>query len=137
MPVAEIDVFYRESAPGTSSKLSTFRGSVMIQSTIGCLPKEGKPPQSFGVLSGVLAVVSVLLDLPIVQDDVATGLVLRFPTAILASALMILAFLILISGVILEKVTLGRIGMKRMPFLSIALPLPASRGSPDALPGRS
>jgi hypothetical protein len=119
MPVAEIDVPYRERAEGTFSKLSTIKDGLLILRTIGSLIKEEKPLQFFSALSGLLALVSVVLGIPIVQEYITTGLVPRFPTAILASALMILAFLSLASGFILDTVTRGRKEMKRIAYLSI------------------
>ena len=51
-----------------------------------------------------------------------TGLVPRFPTAILATGLMILAFLSFTSGLVLETVTRGRKELKRLAYLTIPGP---------------
>jgi hypothetical protein len=51
-----------------------------------------------------------------------TGLVPRFPTALLAAALMLLAFLALASGLILDTVTRGRWELKRVAYLAIPGP---------------
>jgi hypothetical protein len=48
-----------------------------------------------------------------------TGLVPRLPTAILSMGLMILSFLSLSCGLILDTVTRGRREMKRMRYLNI------------------
>ena len=48
-----------------------------------------------------------------------TGLVPRFPTAILATGVMMLAFHSLFCGLTLDTVTLGRREMKRMAYLAI------------------
>jgi len=122
MPVAEMEIPYSERAAGTSSKLSTFRDGLLILRTIGSLIKEEKPLPFFSLVGGVLAAVSILLGIPIVQEYIATGLVPRFPTAILASALMILAFLSLACGVILDSVTRGRREAARLAYLSIKPP---------------
>jgi len=47
-----------------------------------------------------------------------TGLVGRLPTAVLATGLMILAFLSLMSGLILDTVTRGRRELKRLLYLA-------------------
>jgi hypothetical protein len=122
MPVAEVDVPYHERPPGSSSKLSTYRDGWMILRTIGSLVKEEKPLPSFTALSALLALVSIVLAIPIVQEYLVTGLVPRFPTAILASALMILAFLSLTCGVILDSVTRGRREIKRLHYLALSAP---------------
>jgi hypothetical protein len=46
----------------------------------------------------------------------------RFPTAILSTGIMTLAFLSLTSGIILETVTRGRHELKRMFYLQLAAP---------------
>ena len=46
----------------------------------------------------------------------------RLPTAVLSTGLMLLAFLSLTCGLILETVTRGRREMKRMQYLSIPAP---------------
>jgi hypothetical protein len=51
-------------------------------------------------------------------------LVPRLPTAVLAMGMMILAFLGLTCGLILETVTRGRREMKRMRYLNIPAPQP-------------
>jgi glycosyltransferase involved in cell wall biosynthesis len=124
MPVAEVEVPYRERPPGSASKLSTLGDGWIVLRTIGVLIKEEKPLQFFATLTVALAAISVWLVVPIFQEYVATGLVPRFPTAILASALMILAFLSLACGIILDTVTHGRKELKRLAYLSIAAPIP-------------
>ena len=62
----------------------------------------------------VLAAFSLALAMPILIEYVETGLVPRLPTAVLAMGLMILAFLSLTCGLILDTVTRGRREMKRM-----------------------
>jgi hypothetical protein len=52
------------------------------------------------------------------MEFMKTGLVPRFPTAILSSALMLLAFMMLTSGLVLDTVTLGRREMKRLWYLN-------------------
>ena len=68
----------------------------------------------------VLVTVSVVLAWPIVITYMDTGLVPRFPTAILSTGLMLLAFLSLFCGVILDTVTRGRQEMKRMFYLNVS-----------------
>ena len=54
-----------------------------------------------------------------------TGLVPRFPTAILAASVMVLAFLSLACGLVLDTVTRGRLELKRLAYL--AIPAPGAR----------
>ena len=51
-----------------------------------------------------------------------TGLVPRFPTAILSTGLMMLAFMSAVAGLVLDTVTLGRRELKRLHYLSLRGP---------------
>ncbi len=55
-------------------------------------------------------------------EFVRTGLVPRLPTALLATGLMVLASLSVMTGLILDTVTRGRWEAKRMAYLSIRGP---------------
>jgi len=71
------------------------------------------------VTGAALLVISILLAIPILVTYSETGLVPRFPTAILCTGLTLLAFLSFTSGLILDTVTRGRREMKRMRYLEI------------------
>jgi len=114
----ELPTRYTSRPHGSESKLNTFRDGVRILRTILHLLKEERPLLFFGALFALLAITSVALAVPVVTEFWRTGLVRRFPTAILASALMLLAFMLLTSGLILDTVTLGRREAKRMWFLN-------------------
>jgi glycosyltransferase involved in cell wall biosynthesis len=122
MATAEIDTPYYARPEGSVSKLHTLRDGWRILITITKLVKEERPLPFFGAFFAALAAISIALGTPIVITFMETGLVPRFPTAILASGLMILAFLSLTCGFILETVTRGRQEMKRMQYLAIPGP---------------
>lgn len=109
------------------SKLSTYRDGLRILFMIGKLVKEERPMQSFGLASIFLALVSLALAIPVVLTYIETGLVPRLPTAVLAAALMILSFLALACGLILDSVTRTRREAKRLVYL--ALPAPGQERS--------
>jgi glycosyltransferase involved in cell wall biosynthesis len=123
MPIAEIPVTYRERPTGSFSKLHTVRDGVRIAWLILRLMRAERPIIFFGSIFVVLATLSGLLGWEIYTEWLATGLVLRTPTAILTTGMMLLAFLSASCGIILETVTLGRREAKRMVYLSIP-PLP-------------
>ena len=50
---------------------------------------------------------------------IQTGLVPRFPTAILATGLMIVAFMSFMCGLILDTVVRGRREIRRLHYLSL------------------
>lgn len=119
MPTAEMSTPYKERPCGSVSKLRTFRDGFSILFTILNLVKDERPLEFFSALSFILLSISAALIWPIVVTFLETGLVPRFPTAMVATGIMILAFVSLTSGLILETVTLGRREMKRMYYLSI------------------
>lgn len=118
MPITEIETAYKERPPASESKLNTFGDGWRILRTIITLIKEERPLKFFGLLGVALAVVSVVLAWPIFVTFIETGAVPRFPTAILSTGLMLLAFLSLACGAILDTVTRGRREMKRLAYLS-------------------
>ncbi len=119
MPIEEMAFPYRVRPAESASKLNTYRDGLRILRTILKLTKEEKPLLFFGILSFVLGLSSVILAWPLFVTFMETGLVPRFPTAILATGLMLLAFLTLASGAILDTVTLGRRELKRLSYLGI------------------
>jgi len=122
MPIGEIATPYKERPPGSQSKLSTFKDGFRILWMIGKLVKEERPLQSFAVTAAALVFVSIMLAWPVMMTYLDTGLVPRLPTAVLSMGLMILAFLALACGLILETVTRGRREMKRLRYLELPAP---------------
>jgi len=68
-------------------------------------------------LAALLALVSLGLAYPVVRDFINTGLVPRFPTAILATGVMILAYSSFICGVVLDSLGRSRLETKRLAYL--------------------
>lgn len=122
MPFAEAPTPYKERPPGSVSKLSTYKDGLRILFMIGKLVKEERPMQAFSIAAIGLALASLLLALPLILTYIETGLVPRLPTAVLAAALMILSFLSLTCGLILDSVTRARRETKRLAYLSLPAP---------------
>lgn len=118
MPVGEVVTEYGERPEGSTSKLSTYRDGWHILKAMLRLLRRERPSGFYGVLALVLAAISVVLAVPIVITFVETGLVPRFPTAILCTGLMILAMLSLACGLILDTVTHGRRELRRLAYLA-------------------
>jgi glycosyltransferase involved in cell wall biosynthesis len=122
MPMAEVDTAYKERPPGSVSKLSTYRDGFKILFTIAHLIREERPFLFFSTIGFLFALASAALGTSIVIEFLHTGLVPRLPTAVLATGLMLVAFLSLMSGLILDTVTRGRWATKRLSYLSIRGP---------------
>jgi hypothetical protein len=69
-----------------------------------------------------LALVSVGLATPIFVTYFEQGIVPRIPTAILSTGLMLLAFLSLVAGLVLDTVTRGRREAKLIAYLQQRAP---------------
>ena len=119
MPTTEIDVAFKDRGEGSESKLNTFSDGIRILWTIANLLKQERPMITFTVVCTLLLIVAGVLSYPIFVTFFETGQVPRFPTAILATGICLLAFLSLTAGLILDTVTRGRREAKRMRYLEI------------------
>jgi glycosyltransferase involved in cell wall biosynthesis len=117
MPVQEVSTHFKDRVAGSESKLQTVSDGVRILWTIITLLKQERPFFLFGLAALSLMLLSLLLAYPVVADYMVTGQVLRLPTALLATGTMILGFLSLFSGLILDTVTRGRQEAKRLRYL--------------------
>jgi glycosyltransferase involved in cell wall biosynthesis len=122
MPVSEVDTPYGERPEGSVSKLRTFRDAFRILRLIGLLVKEERPLYFFTSAAALLAALSLTFGTTVVLEFLKTGLVLRMPTAILATGLMLASFLSLMCGVVLDSVTRARREIKRLHYLSYRAP---------------
>ncbi|UEM24003.1 glycosyltransferase family 2 protein [Skermanella mucosa] len=122
MPMSDVATPYKDRPPGSASKLRTYYDGFRILKLIMVLVKEERPLQFFSVLAGFLAFLAIVLAWPVVATYMQTGLVPRLPTAVLSTGLMLLGFLSLTCGLILETVTRGRREIKRMQYLRIPAP---------------
>src|SRR6185369_5528551 len=125
MPIAERECKYFKRPEGSTSKLNTYRDGIRILSVMVGLFKNERPLAFFGICGFLLALLSVGLSVPIFLEFLETGLVPRFPTAILSASIMLAAFLSLSSGLVLDTVTRGRREMKRLSYLRIPSPAAA------------
>jgi glycosyltransferase involved in cell wall biosynthesis len=126
MPTDEVVTDYKERLPDSVSKLRTYRDGWRILMLIVTLAKEERPLWFFGMIGVVLALLAVGLSIPLIVEYVHTGLVPRFPTAILVTGLMLVAWLSFVCGLILDTVTRGRWELKRLHYLT--LPPPGTTG---------
>jgi len=122
MPVGEVETSYGARPEGSQSKLSTYGDGLRILKTIGTLYRVERPVLFYGVISALLMIAAVLLAIPIVETYAETGLVPRFPTAILVTGMVIVAVLCFFAGLILDTVTRGRREMRRLAYLSFNAP---------------
>jgi len=127
MPVGELVTSYGARPEGSTSKLSTYRDGWRILKTIGTLYRVERPVLFYGGVAGLLLAAAIVLAVPLFITYIDTGLVPRFPTAILATGLVIIAVLSFFAGLILDTVTRGRREVRRLAYLAYPAPFVAEK----------
>lgn len=102
--IADVPVEYRNRPEGSVSKLNTVRDGLKVIAMIGTLFKDYRPLKFFSLVALLFCIGGLCAGILVVTEYLATGLVPRFPTAILAVALMFMAALSLATGFILDAV---------------------------------
>jgi glycosyltransferase involved in cell wall biosynthesis len=119
LPVGEVATPYYSRPSGSTSKLSTWHDGFRILWTVLKLYRAERPLSFFGSCGVALAIMSIGLAIPIFVTYVEQGLVPRLPTAVLSTGLMLLAFLSIACGLILDTVTRGRREAKLIAYLAL------------------
>ncbi|HMN87341.1 MAG TPA: glycosyl transferase, partial [Bauldia sp.] len=114
IPTLEVPVDYGRRPEGSRSKLRTGRDGIRILLTFARLLRETRPGLVFGLAAGVLAAAGLAIALATLAAWLATGLPPRFPTALAATGLVILAALSGACGLVLASVARARLKQKRM-----------------------
>jgi glycosyltransferase involved in cell wall biosynthesis len=127
MPVGELVTTYGARPEGSASKLSTYRDGWRILKTIATLYRVERPVLFYGGLAALLTVAAIIIAIPLLLTYLETGLVPRFPTAILVTGMVIVAVLSFFAGLILDTVTRGRREMRRLAYLAHLPPFVAEK----------
>ena len=110
---------FKDRPEGSESKLSTFRDGFKILGLLGHLLLHERPLLVCNLASAFALALGLVLGLPVVADFLRTGVVDRFPTAILAATLVMIAVLMLGVGMILNGVLRGRQETRRLFYLQL------------------
>ena len=122
VPASEVAARYVDRPEDSESKLRTLRDGRRILLTILRLAVRERPLAVFGTAAFALVAASLLLGTPVVLEFQETGLVERFPTAILATGLVILGLLSVATGLILDALQHSRHEGKRLAYLAVPGP---------------
>jgi hypothetical protein len=122
LPVGEMATPYYSRPAGSASKLSTWHDGFRILWTVLKLYRAERPLSLFGSFGIALIIMSIGLAIPLVITYLQEGLVPRLPTAVLSTGLMLLAFLSIACGLILDTVTRGRRELKLIAYLALRAP---------------
>ncbi|HEX2944023.1 MAG TPA: glycosyltransferase family 2 protein [Rhodopila sp.] len=121
MPVREVQAPYRGRRPGSRSKLNTIGDGMRILRAILMLIQHERPLQVFSLGGLGLLLLGIGLGIPVIAEFLRTGLVPRLPTALLATSLVLLAFLSFACGLILDAIARGRKEGRRLAYLAAPL----------------
>ena len=119
IPFVELPSAYGERPAGSFSKLKTYRDGFRILFTIALLYKNLRPMMFFGLIALFVAALSLWLGVPVIIDWLHTGLVARQPTAILSSALGVLATLLFVAGMVLNGVARSYRETRHLCYLNV------------------
>ena len=128
LPIAEVPCSYRNRPAGSLSELTVVRDGTRILKTMARLVRQGRPLMFFGAIAAALVALALALGVPILTTYLRIHRFPVFRTAILATGLVLLAALSLMSGLILDTVTRGQREARRLSYLAQRGPL-APEGS--------
>ena len=100
--VKEIPITYRDRPKGSESKLNTFSDGFKVLLTLFDLYKDYKPLFFFGMFALVFLIVGVLVGIPVIVEFFKYSYVYKIPSAILATGLVTISFLLMMLGLILD-----------------------------------
>ena len=120
LPYREVETFYASRPEGSVSKLSSFRDGFRILRAIVDLFRHFKPLSFFGALSILFLVAALGLSVTLFAHYFTTGLVPNLPTAVLVTGLGVVAFVLMICGLILDAMRSFRRAQFRAQYLALS-----------------
>jgi len=102
--IKEIPIIYRDRPEGSTSKLNTISDGIKVIKTIVKMFKDFKPRQFFWLAAIIMSVIGLIIGIPVIVEFAKTGYIMKVPSAILATGIMIIALIIAQCGVVLDTV---------------------------------
>lgn len=100
--IREIPIDYRDRMEGSESKLNTYRDGFKVIMMIFSLIRDQRPLMFFSAISLILLIIAGIYFFPILFRFFSTGYVLKIPTLIVISTVVIVAAVTFFVGVILH-----------------------------------
>lgn len=100
--IEEIPIEYRDRQEGSESKLNTYSDGYKVIKMILTLIRDEKPFLFFSIVSLVLLIIAGIYFFPILFRYISSGYVLKIPTLIVISTVVIVATITFFVGVILH-----------------------------------
>lgn len=102
--IEEIPIDYRDRVEGSESKLNTYRDGYKVLRMIFTLVRDKRPLFFFSTASLILLFIAAIHFVPILFKYFSSGYVLKIPTLIVISTVVIVAALTFFTGVILHVI---------------------------------
>lgn len=103
MYVENVVIDYRDRPDGSESKLNTYSDGIKVLRTIMVLFRNYKPLAFYGGIAWILAILSLIFMIPVVNVYINTGMVPNFPTLIVCGFTMLAALHALFVGLQLQN----------------------------------
>ena len=105
MYVENVVINYKDRPAGSSSKLNTCSDGLKVLRTIERFYRTYKPLRFFSAIGILLALISLIFFLPIVDTYIKTGLVPNYPTLSVCGFTMLAAIQSFFAGLTLQTIT--------------------------------
>jgi len=102
--ILELPVKYYARSQDSFSKLNTFRDGYKVLLSIFRLYKNYRPLKFFSFIAFLFFIISCVLFMPVLNEYLYLGLVLKFPSLIVSGFFMMAAMMSLVCGLILDTV---------------------------------
>ncbi len=132
LPISEVKTTYFSRPEGSESKLSTFFDGLRILRMMASLFRDVRPMQFFGLIALITGLVCIALFIPIFQTFTATGAVPQYPTLIVVTGLLVLAFVFVTCGIVLDRVSASRRYQHRLNYLRYSGPAATAATAADS-----
>ncbi len=109
LKVMQVPINYKDRPEGSFSKLNTFSDGFKVILTIFNLLKEYKPLMFFSLLALLCVLFGLIMGTPVIMEYIHFQYIYKVPSAVLAAALMIIAVLLLITGLIMDYIKTMRL----------------------------
>ncbi len=119
VPTGEMDCDYHARPVGSVSKLRTYQDGFRILTSLLRLFCQYRPMAFFGVLAAILVIAGLAVGLPVIYEFWLTGRILHFPSAILASGIMVIAFTSLVAGLLLDGIKRISVEQRQLAYLAL------------------
>ena len=102
--IKEIPIIYRDRPKGSESKLNTVSDGIKVLKTIVKMFKDFKPMQFFITIAIILFMIGLIIGVPVFIEFFKTHYIIKIPSAILATGVMVIALIVAQCGIILDTI---------------------------------